>query len=153
MLESVCYLSPIGSLRIFANAHGLKKIEFADSKSHSNDNANPVLKEAVKQLDEYFQAKRTDFELPLDPEGTLFQKSVWDKLRLIPFGATCSYQQIANTIEKPKAARAVGQANNRNPLPIVIPCHRVIGSNDSLVGYAGGLTTKKWLLEHEKKKM
>ena len=102
------------------------------------------------QLDEYFQGKRTTFSLPFKLTGTPFQLAVWKELQNIPYGQTTSYKEIAQNINKPKAYRAVGMANNKNPLPIIIPCHRVIGSNGKLIGYAGGLKLKNYLLELEK---
>lgn len=102
------------------------------------------------QLDEYFQGKRTTFSLPFNLTGTPFQLAVWKELQNIPYGQTTSYKEIAQKINKPKAYRAVGMANNKNPLPIIIPCHRVIGSNGKLIGYAGGLKLKNYLLELEK---
>ena len=104
---------------------------------------------AITQLEGYFAGDRTDFDLPLAPAGTPFQRQVWDALRTIPFGRTTSYGVIATMIGSPGSARAVGLANNRNPLPLVIPCHRVIGSTGALVGYGGGLACKRWLLDHE----
>lgn len=109
-----------------------------------------LLKEAYRQLEEYFTGKRQVFDLPLAPQGTVFQQKVWQALTEIPFGETRSYGQIAKRIGHPKASRAVGGANNKNPLPIFIPCHRVIGANGKLVGYAGGLEVKKMLLHVEK---
>ncbi len=105
---------------------------------------------ATIQLDEYFQGKRTTFSLPFKLIGTPFQLAVWKELQNIPYGQTTSYKEIAQKINKPKAYRAVGMANNKNPLPIIIPCHRVIGSNGKLIGYAGGLNLKNYLLELEK---
>ena len=109
-----------------------------------------LLSMATIQLDEYFQGKRTTFSLPFKLTGTPFQLAVWKELQNIPYGKTTSYKEIAQKINKPKAYRAVGMANNKNPLPIIIPCHRVIGSNGKLIGYAGGLTLKNYLLELEK---
>ena len=109
-----------------------------------------LLSMATIQLDEYFQGKRTTFSLPFKLTGTPFQLAVWKKLQNIPYGKTTSYKEIAQKINKPKACRAVGMANNKNPLPIIIPCHRVIGSNGKLIGYAGGLKLKNYLLELEK---
>lgn len=109
-----------------------------------------LLSMATIQLDEYFQGKRTTFSLPFKLTGTPFQLAVWKELQNIPYGKTTSYKEIAQKINKPKACRAVGMANNRNPLPIIIPCHRVIGSNGKLIGYAGGLKLKNYLLELEK---
>lgn len=108
-----------------------------------------LLSMATIQLDEYFQGKRTTFSLPFKLTGTLFQLAVWKELQNIPYGKTTSYKEIAQKIDKPKAYRAVGMANNKNPLPIIIPCHRVIGSNGKLIGYAGGLKLKNYLLELE----
>lgn len=109
-----------------------------------------LLSMATIQLDEYFQGKRTTFSLPFKLTGTPFQLTVWKELQNIPYGQTTSYKEIAQKINKPKACRAVGMANNKNPLPIIIPCHRVIGSNGKLIGYAGGLKLKNYLLELEK---
>lgn len=109
-----------------------------------------LLSMATIQLDEYFQGKRTVFSLPFKLTGTPFQLAVWKELQNIPYGQTTSYKEIAQKINKPKAYRAVGMANNKNPLPIIIPCHRVIGSNGKLIGYAGGLNLKNYLLELEK---
>lgn len=109
-----------------------------------------LLSMATIQLDEYFQGKRTVFSLPFKLTGTPFQLAVWKELQNIPYGQTTSYKEIAQKINKPKAYRAVGMANNKNPLPIIIPCHRVIGSNGKLIGYAGGLKLKNYLLELEK---
>ena len=111
----------------------------------------PLISSAKRQLDEYFQGKRKSFDLPLAPSGTQFQQKVWNALCTIPYGETRSYKEIAAQIQNPKGCRAVGMANNRNPIMIIIPCHRVIGSNGSLVGYAGGLDIKQWLLAHEKR--
>lgn len=109
-----------------------------------------LLSMATIQLDEYFQGKRTTFSLPFKLTGTPFQLAVWKELQNIPYGQTTSYKEISQKINKPKAYRAVGMANNKNPLPIIIPCHRVIGSNGKLIGYAGGLKLKNYLLELEK---
>lgn len=109
-----------------------------------------LLSMATIQLDEYFQGKRTTFSLPFKLTGTPFQLAVWKELQNIPYGKTTSYKEIAQKINKPKAYRAVGMTNNKNPLPIIIPCHRVIGSNGKLIGYAGGLKLKNYLLELEK---
>ena len=110
----------------------------------------PLLLEAIKQLESYFKGTLREFALPLEPNGTEFMKQVWAALCEIPYGKTASYGDIAEKVGRPKAARAVGLANNRNPIPIIIPCHRVIGANGSLTGYAGGLDVKKKLLDLEK---
>lgn len=112
-----------------------------------------LLAEAEKQLEEYFNGKRKEFQLPLAPEGTFFQRKVWAALQTIPYGETRSYKEIAIQTGNEKACRAVGMANNRNPISILIPCHRVIGSDGKLVGYAGGLDRKKFLLELENGKL
>ncbi len=109
-----------------------------------------LLRQAFKQLESYLAGRLTEFSLPLEPEGTPFMKEVWRKLQDVPYGQTASYKDIATAVGNPKAVRAVGQANNRNPLPIFIPCHRIIGSNGRLVGYGGGLALKEMLLELEK---
>jgi methylated-DNA-[protein]-cysteine S-methyltransferase len=116
-------------------------------------NETPILKEAYKQLLEYLQGERITFELPIKPNGTEFQLKVWDSLQHIPFGQTKSYKEIAIEVNNPKACRAVGMANNKNPISIIIPCHRVIGSNRKLVGYAGGLKIKEYLLNLENAKV
>lgn len=111
----------------------------------------PVLARAAAQLAEYFAGERHTFELPLAPDGTLFQQLVWRTLIGIPFGETWSYGALARAIDRPSASRAVGAANGRNPLAIVVPCHRVIGGSGALTGYAGGMVAKQWLLEHERR--
>ena len=148
--------SPVGPLLLAASDAGLHAIEFAENRhpvKRSEDwhqGAHPSLTEAHRQLDEYFAGTRRVFDLPLSPQGTDFQREVWNTLASIPYGQTISYAQLAQRIGKPSAMRAVGAANGRNPLPIVLPCHRVIGSNAALTGYGGGLQRKRWLLEHEK---
>jgi methylated-DNA-[protein]-cysteine S-methyltransferase len=108
--------------------------------------------EAVRQLDEYFRGTRTAFDLPVAPQGTEFQRTVWAALRGIPYGETVTYGQLAATIDRPTASRAVGLANGRNPISIVIPCHRVVGSGGALTGYGGGVERKRLLLEHERRR-
>jgi methylated-DNA-[protein]-cysteine S-methyltransferase len=110
----------------------------------------PVLTRAAEQLAEYFAGERRDFDLPLAPRGTSFQVAVWRALEQIPFGATCSYGELARVVGRPSASRAVGAANGQNPLAIILPCHRVIGANGDLTGYGGGLPLKRWLLDHER---
>ena len=153
MTTDLCYYnSPIGMLCIVANEKGITKVQFAfDVKERLNvvDAKNPLLKEAVRQLIEYFSGVRKAFSLPLNPQGTDFQLRTWNALLRIPYGETRSYKQIAETIDCPKGCRAVGLANNRNPIPIIIPCHRVIGADGNLTGYAGGLEVKKQLLAIE----
>lgn len=142
------YRSPLGWLRIEAATRGVTKILFCDTRE-AEDLPDPVTRETEKQLMEYFAGNRRDFQLTLDMAGTDFQLTVWKALIHIPFGRTQSYLELAQRIGNVKAIRAVGHANGVNPLPIVIPCHRVIGSDGSLTGYGGGLWRKKWLLQHE----
>jgi methylated-DNA-[protein]-cysteine S-methyltransferase len=113
------------------------------------DKSNTVLRNVMHQLDEYFEKEREKFDLPLMPSGTEFQRNVWDALQHVPFGQTASYKEIAERVGDVKAVRAVGGANGKNPIPIIIPCHRIIGSDEHMVGYAGGLWRKEWLLKHE----
>lgn len=150
------FQSPVGELKLVASDQGLMAILWANDNpnrvplgSMKRDDANPVLIQTRLQLEQYFAGKRQRFVLPLNFVGTDFQKLVWQSLLTIPFGETRSYGQIAQHIGKPKAARAVGTANGRNPISIVIPCHRVIGSNGELTGFAGGLKAKAYLIEIE----
>ena len=141
---------PHGFLAISANDIGLTKVEFVRSKiERDSGRGNPHIVEAKVQLLEYFRGLRTQFRLRLAVRGTPFQRSVWQVLAQIPYGVTVSYGDIAKMVGKPKAARAVGMANNRNPIPIIIPCHRVVGKGGDLVGFGGGLPIKKWLLTLE----
>lgn len=141
--------SPVGLLELTASEDALHSIVFLKSEKQLSEEIPIPLQETIKQLQEYFDGNRTEFNLPLAPQGTDFQKQVWDELFKIPFGKTVSYQQIANQLGNPKVIRAAASANGKNPIPIIIPCHRVIGSDGSLTGYSGGLHIKKWLLEHE----
>jgi len=138
-------------LRLTAGATGIRAIDFdlARPTGAQRNPANPFLIEAERQLRAYFAGELRRFQLPLDPEGTAFRKGVWRELESIPYGETRSYSQIAGAIGSPRAVRAVGAANGANPVPIVVPCHRVIGSSGRLVGYGGGLPLKKRLLELE----
>jgi methylated-DNA-[protein]-cysteine S-methyltransferase len=146
------YSSPAGKLRIVEDGVGVTNVEFPSNRKNviAEEKMTPLLKKTVEQLAEYFAGERKSFDLPLHLNGTAFQKQIWNELRRIPFGETRTYQQIAEAAGNPKAARAVGLANNRNPISIIIPCHRVIGANGALTGYAGGLETKKFLLDLEK---
>jgi methylated-DNA-[protein]-cysteine S-methyltransferase len=142
------YLStPLGILQIQANTVGLSAIRFVDKESSSK--ANMHTQNAMQQLNEYFCGTRHEFDLPISVQGTQFQQQVWQQLKAIPYGKTYSYQDIAKQINNPKAVRAVGSANGKNPLTIVVPCHRVIGANGSLTGYAWGVSRKQYLLQHE----
>ncbi|WP_394344106.1 methylated-DNA--[protein]-cysteine S-methyltransferase [Aureibaculum algae] len=148
--ESITYYkTPIGMARIVGDSHGISSITVIDSNEKSSTKIPKCLQDCVQQLDEYFQKKRNSFSLKLNPQGTEFQKQVWQSLQQIPYGTTRSYQKQSEALGDVKAIRAVASANGKNPLWIVIPCHRVIGSDGSLTGYAGGLWRKRWLLEHE----
>ena len=139
-----------GVIKIVCSDEHVLSVSFSDT-AKENDKGSKVLDEALKQMNEYFSGKRKTFDLPLYFEGTEFQKSVWNELRKIPYGITVSYKDIAEGINNEKAVRAVGNANNKNKIMIIVPCHRVIGKNGKLVGFAGGLDKKEFLLEHEKK--
>ncbi len=142
--------SPIGKLEINGGPSGIESIIYLNSEEADISKSIPLeLKEVVSQLKQYFNKERTDFDIKLAPKGTEFQLKVWKELQKIPYGKTVSYQQMANQLGNPKVIRAAASANGKNPIPIIIPCHRVIGSDGSLTGYAGGLPKKKWLLELE----
>ncbi|MCP5130578.1 MAG: methylated-DNA--[protein]-cysteine S-methyltransferase [Pseudomonadales bacterium] len=144
--------TPIGTLRLVSSGSHLTAIEFEgrhDNHGPDSEQSDSVLQSATQQLRQYFAGRRKQFDLPLAAAGTDFQHKVWDALGDIPWGELRSYADIALAIDKPSAVRAVGAANGRNPLPIVVPCHRVIGSNGSLTGFAGGLDMKRRLLELE----
>ena len=147
-IKTLYYESPLGLIEVQATEIGVRAINFANEKILT-EIKNAYNQLAITQLDEYFKRKRTVFDMPLDLEGTDFQKRVWTELLKIPFGKTCSYMDIARAIGDPKTIRAVGMANGSNKIAIVVPCHRVIGSDGSLTGYAAGLTRKKWLLDLE----
>lgn len=141
------FSSPLGVVEVTADAESVLSIHFVATAKSAN--ANQITNDAITQLQEYFQGERQHFDLPLAAQGTEFQKNVWDALLTVDYGETCSYSDIADKINNPKAVRAVGSANGKNPLTIVVPCHRVIGSNGSLTGYASGTERKAWLLNHE----
>lgn len=145
------YKTNIGKLGIVDNGNAITQVYFANEIDIESVQVieTQLLKEAAKQLEEYFKGKRKDFNLPLEPNGTEFQKRVWEVLQTIPYGDTWSYKQVAEKIGNPRASRAVGMANNKNPIAIFIPCHRVVGANGKLVGYAGGLEIKEYLLKIE----
>jgi methylated-DNA-[protein]-cysteine S-methyltransferase len=145
------YSSPLGWLQITCNDEQLKEVLFAGQVPDTKGDEHPILKQCISQLDEYFNGSRKTFDLPLGQEGTAFQSKVWELLCNIPYGKTISYNELAKRYGDLKAIRAVASANGRNNLAIIVPCHRVIGSDQSLTGYAGGLHRKKWLLEHEGK--
>ncbi len=147
--------SPVGPLSIAADDTALRAIEFQRNRhpvrrgDDWREGDSPLLRRARRQLEEYFAGRRRVFELPLAPRGTAFQCAVWNALATIPYGATISYAELASRAGRPAAVRAVGAANGRNPLPIVLPCHRVIGADGSLTGFGGGLPTKQYLLKLE----
>src|SRR5690606_17484373 len=147
--ETAYIKTPLGVAKIEGDELGVQTIIVLDSDEKLSDIIPEVLEDAVYQLREYFEGARKEFSLTLNPEGTEFQKTVWKALERIPYGKTLSYLEFSKILGDPKAIRAVASANGRNPLWIVIPCHRVIGSDGSLTGYARGLHRKKWLLEHE----
>ncbi|QSE97535.1 methylated-DNA--[protein]-cysteine S-methyltransferase [Fulvivirga lutea] len=141
------YKSPIGDLLISSDADSIISIEFDGSIDSHNPSA--LTSECISQLKEYFSDERNSFDLPLNPEGTEFQKSVWNQLLEIPFGKSISYSKLAVSLGDIKTIRAAGTANGKNKIPIIIPCHRVIGKDGSMVGFSGGVWRKEWLLKHE----
>jgi methylated-DNA-[protein]-cysteine S-methyltransferase len=157
MLHETTMESPVGQLRIIASDQGLRAVLWPDEdparvrldEPSTVDPTHHVLTAAVTQLAEYFDGSRTEFDLPLDASGTEFQNACWKALQEIPYGSTVSYGEQAGMIGRPTAVRAVGAANGRNPLSIVVPCHRVVAANSALTGFAGGIDTKSWLLKHE----
>jgi len=157
MLHSTTHPTPVGTLTLVASDRGLRAVVWLKSsrkgtgvngRPHRNPD-HPILKTTARQLDEYFSGERSTFDIPLDLEGTRFQVAAWRSLAQIPFGTTTTYGRQAAGLGIPTAARAVGAANGANPVCIVLPCHRVIGSNGSLTGFGGGLPVKQWLLDHE----
>ncbi|WP_281798178.1 methylated-DNA--[protein]-cysteine S-methyltransferase [Slackia piriformis] len=140
------YPMPLGRLTIAAHEKGIVSIHFGDTELDTPRKPSALTNKAATQIQEYFAGKRREFDLPLDPKGTDFQLTVWKALQTVPYGETRTYAQIAEAIGKPHAYRAVGMANNKNPIPILIPCHRVIGANNALVGYAAGVKIKRYLL-------
>ncbi len=149
-LHTAHYSSPIGTLEIKGNEEGLYSLLFIEEEIEVTEKPHESIKEVLYQLDEYFNGIRKEFGLKMSPEGTEFQKRVWKELNEIPFGKTNSYLDISLKLGDENATRAVGNANGKNPIAIICPCHRVIGSSGKLTGYAGGLWRKEWLLNHEK---
>lgn len=147
--------TPMGALEICADSQGITRVAYSHvTQLQAPDTASrpgEFTREGIRQLDAYFHGELERFDLTLVPRGTAFQQAVWQALALIPWGETRSYREIAVAIGRPAAVRAVGMANARNPIAIVVPCHRVIGSNGTLTGYAGGIERKRWLLEHERR--
>lgn len=147
-MASMVIPSPIGPLTLTAHSDALTRLDFGAVPQEPLEET-PLLQEAARQLAAYFDGALQRFNLPLKPRGTAFQQQVWAALQGIPYGRRVTYSDIAQGVDNPKGVRAVGMANNRNPLPILIPCHRVVGKNGSLVGYGGGLAVKEYLLELE----
>ena len=149
-MDSACYSSPLGPIELTASAEGITSVTFREVAS--GDHPLPAsLSEAVSQLDEYFAGKRKMFSLRLAPEGTPFQQHVWKELLAIPYGEKRSYLDIALKLGDRNSTRAIGAANGKNPIAVIVPCHRVIGEDGKLTGYAGGLWRKEWLLDFESK--
>ena len=154
-LQTTYYKTPIGTAKIVGNENGIQSVSVLDDELSTQleitktKNISTCLQNCVTQLEEYFTGTRTEFNLKLNPQGTAFQQKVWSELLNIPFNKSSTYLQQTKQIGDPKAIRAVASANGKNPIWIIIPCHRVIGSDGSLTGYAGGIWRKKWLLEHE----
>ena len=148
MTHYTYYTSPIGLIEIGGTDSALTSLYFVDT-ARQERSSSALLDAAVRQLDEYFRHQRQDFDLPLELHGTEFQRSVWRQLLTVGYGTTVAYQDIANALGNPKAIRAVGAANGQNPISVIVPCHRIIGSNGKLIGYGGGLWRKEWLLQHE----
>ncbi len=145
----IYYKTPIGTAKIVGDEDGIQSISVLDDDIETSNNIPTYLKNCISQLEEYFAGTRTQFDLKLNPQGTEFQQKVWKELLNIPFNKTRTYLEQTKAIGDVKAIRAVASANGKNPIWIVIPCHRVIGSDGSLTGYAGGIWRKKWLLAHE----
>ncbi len=142
------YESPLGDYKITSRDEAITAVELL-REDRVEENITPVVQQCINELDEYFSRGRKFFTVPLNPQGTAFQNKVWSELQEIPFGTTINYTELSQRIGDLKAIRAVGLANGQNPIAIIIPCHRVIGKDGNLVGYAGGLDKKEWLLEHE----
>lgn len=153
-LYSTYYHSPVGLLKISGTNEYISEVSFHDNTQKAparKKNMPPMIIQCIEQLIQYFNGQRRQFELPINQPGTPFQQEVWSELMLIPFGKTISYLELARRTGDTKATRAVASANGRNNVVIIVPCHRVIGSNRELIGYGGGLWRKKWLLDHEAK--
>ena len=148
-METCIIKSPLGFTKIVGDQAGIASVTILNSEEKVTDIIPIELEDYVIQLNEYFEGSRKQFDLKLNPQGTDFQKKVWCQLEQIPYGKTISYLELAKQLGDVKAIRAVANANGKNPLWIIVPCHRVIGSDGSLTGYAGGLNRKKWLIEHE----
>lgn len=152
-MNQVYHRTPVGVALLVADDTHLLKVSIHDEELTETITDSPILLETIKQLDEYFTSDRRDFDLPLNQPGSDFQQTVWQELLRIPYGATITYNQQSHKMKNPLAIRAIAAANGKNNLWVIVPCHRVIGSNGSLTGYAGGLWRKQWLLEHEARVM
>jgi len=148
--QTAYYKTPIGTTKIVGDENGIIAVSIMDDAMETSAEIPEILKDCVQQLNEYFNGTRTEFNLKLNPQGTDFQKRVWKELLLVSYGKTRTYLEQSKQLGDVKAIRAVASANGKNPIWIIIPCHRIIGSDGSLTGYAGGIWRKKWLLEHEK---
>lgn len=148
-LQTTYYKTPIGTAKIIGDENGIQSVSVLDDAIETSKEIPVCLQNCVTQLEEYFIGKRKDFDLKLNPQGTTFQKKVWQELLTISYNTTRTYLEQSKTLGDVKAIRAVASANGKNPIWIIIPCHRVIGSDGSLTGYAGGIWRKKWLLAHE----
>lgn len=153
LIHTVYYTSPIGTILLEAEDEQLTVVSFRDDVSiaETGTTTSPLLKTTIKQLDEYFAGTLKQFDLPMHPAGTAFQQKVWDQLIKIPYAETVTYLHMAKRLGNVKSIRAAASANGKNPIGIIIPCHRVVGADGKLTGYAGGLHRKQWLLEHEAK--
>jgi methylated-DNA-[protein]-cysteine S-methyltransferase len=148
-MDSCIVKTPLGCAKLEGDGTGISSLTILNNEVEISKIIPETLEDAARQLDEYFQGERKEFSLKLNPEGSAFQKYVWSELLNIPYGKTTSYLELSKILGNVKAIRAVANANGKNPLWIIVPCHRVIGSDGSLTGYAGGLSRKQWLLEHE----
>lgn len=148
-METAFIATPLGTARIEGDENGISAISILDAQATASAEIPKPLQQAALELSDYFKGERRDFTFAINPAGTSFQKSVWSALLQIPYGQTTSYLELSKRLGDVKAIRAVASANGKNPLWIVVPCHRVIGSDGSLTGYAGGLWRKRWLIEHE----
>lgn len=148
-MEACIIKTPLGYTKITGDNDGIASVTVLNSEEQISDIIPESLEDCVYQLNEYFEGKRQVFDLKLNPQGTDFQKTVWEALLTIPYGKTMSYLELSKQLGDVKAIRAVANANGKNPLWIIVPCHRIIGTDGSLTGYAGGLHRKQWLLEHE----
>lgn len=149
-MKSVTVHSPVGCMKIYASEQGVTQIDFLEQEESEETTDDPILLQVISELHEYFAGARKDFDVAIDLQiGTTFQREAWERLRAIPYGTTISYGEQAATMGRPKAVRAVGGANGKNPIPVIIPCHRVLSSQGKLHGFSGGLDLKRYLLNVE----